>query len=92
MIKKIENTKDVIAFAEQIVREGVSFHCDDDFNDYINIETEKQTYTRQEADFRNELMEQCFDLCEEAGVDIYRVMNEVLINETGLSKFMPMTT
>ncbi len=89
MIKKIENTKDVIAFAEQIVKEGVSFHCDDDFNDYVNFKTNQPTYTKQEADFRNKVMERCFEVCEKTGVDIYNVMNEVLINETGLNKFMP---
>jgi len=92
MIKKIESTKDVIAFAEQIVKEGVSFHCDDDFNDYVNFKTNQQTYTGQEADFRNELMERCFEVCEKNGVDIYNVMNEVLVKETGLNKFMPAAT
>jgi len=92
MIKKIESTKDVIAFAEQIVKEGVSFHCDDDFNDYVNFKTNQQTYTRQEADFRNWLMERCFDVCEKDGVDIYNVMNEVLVKEIGLNKFMPAAT
>jgi len=92
MIKKIESTKDVIAFAEQIVKEGVSFHCDDDFNDYVNFKTNQQTYTRQEADFRNELMERCFEVCEKNGVDIYNVMNEVLVKEIGLNKFMPAAT
>lgn len=92
MIKEIENTKDVITFAEQIVKEGVSFHCDDDFNDYVNFETKEQTYTKQEADLRNELMEQCYSVCEETGVDIYCIMNGVLINETGLNRFMPTAT
>lgn len=89
MIRKIENTKDVIAFAEQIIKEGVSFHCDDDFSDYVNLKTKQPTYNKQEADFRNELMERCFEVCEKTGVDIYAVMNEVLVNETGLNKLMP---
>lgn len=89
MIKKIENTKDVIAFAKQIVKEGVSFHCDDDFNDYVNFKTNQQIYTKQQADFRNYLMERCFKVCEKNEVDIYNVMNEVLMKETGLDKFMP---
>lgn len=92
MIKKIEDTKDVIVFAEQLVKEGVSFHCDDDFNDYVSFKTSQPTYTKQEADFRNNLMEQCFEVCEKTGVDIYAVMNEVLVNETGLHKFMPTAT
>lgn len=86
MIRKIKNTDDVIIFAKQLVKEGVNFHCDDDFNDYINIETKKQTYTKRRADFRNDLMEQCFTVCEKNGVDIYDVMGGVLTRETGLDK------
>jgi hypothetical protein len=89
MLKQIKNTEDVIIFAKQIVKEGVSFHCDDDFNDYVNLKTKQQTYTKQEAAFRNNLMDECFEVCEKTGVDIYVVMSEVLINETGLNKLMP---
>jgi hypothetical protein len=86
MIRKINNTKDVITFAEQLVGEGVSFHCDDDFNDYINFKTKRKTYSRRKADFRNSLMERCFEICEKNGVDIYNLMNEVLMQKTGLDK------
>lgn len=89
MIKKVENYKDVIAFAKQIIKEGVSFHCDDDFNDYVNFKTNQPTYTKQEADLRNKLMERCFEVCEKTGADIYDLMNEVLVYETGLNKLMP---
>lgn len=86
MIRKIKNTENIITFAKQLVKEGVSFHCDDDFNDYVNFKTNQKTYTKQKANFRNELMEQCFKVCEKNGVDIYSVMNEVLMQETGLNK------
>lgn len=89
MIRKIKSTKDVITFAEQLVKEDVNFHCDDDFNDYVNFRTNRKTYTRQKADFRNKLMEQCFQVCEKNGTDVYEVMNEVLMIETGVNKFIP---
>jgi hypothetical protein len=79
MIRKIKNTKDVITFAEQLVREGVSFHCDDDFNDYVNFKTNRKTYTKLKADFRNSLMEQCFEVCENNGVDIYNRCSDKLL-------------
>lgn len=92
MIKKIKTTKDIVAFAKQLVKEGVNFHCDDDFNDYINLETKEPVYTKEEADFRNELMNQCFSVCEINGVDVYDTMGDVLLKETRLDKFIPLST
>lgn len=88
MIKKIENTSDVIVFAEHLVKESVNFHPDDDFNDYINLESKQKTYTKKEANFRNKLMSESFEVCERSDVDIYIVMNEVLVKKTGLGKLI----
>lgn len=90
MLKQIKTTNDVVAFAKQLVKEGVNFHCDDDFNCYINIETQKPTYTKQEADFRNKLMNQCFAVCKKNNVDVYDTMFEIVLKETGLDKFFPL--
>ena len=90
MVKQIKTAKDVIAFAKQLTKEGVNFHPDDDFNDYINLETQEPTYSKEDADFRNELMNQCFSVCEKNGVDIYDTMSEVALKEIGLDKFMPL--
>jgi len=86
MIRKIKNTDDVVIFAKQLVKESVSFHCDDDFNDYVNVETKKKTYAKRQANFRNNLMNQCFEICEKNGIDIYDVRSGVLMQETGLNK------
>lgn len=86
MIRKIKNTDDVIIFAKQLIKEGVSFHCDDDFNDYVNLESKKKTYSKRQAHFRNSLMNQCFAVCEKSRIDIYDVMNEISRRETGLDK------
>lgn len=90
MITKIETTEDVKAFAIQLIAEGVSFHPDDDFYDYVNFKENKPTYTKEEADSRNELMSICFEVCEKEGVDIYDVMLEVSLIETGMDKFIPL--
>ena len=90
MITKIKNTKDVFAFAKQLVIEGLSFHPDDDFNDYVNYKTKKPSYTKKEAKIRNKLMDQCFAVCKKNNVDIYRTMLEVMLKETGMDKFIPL--
>jgi hypothetical protein len=90
MIREIKTIKDVLDFAKQIIDEGVSFHPDDDFNDYVYFKENRPCYTKEEADFRNELMQQCFAICEKEGVDIYETMLEVTLKETGMDKFIPL--
>lgn len=90
MITKIETADGVNAFAKQIIAEGVSFHHDDDFNDFVNFKENSPTYTKEEADVRNVLMNKCFEVCEKAGVGIYDVMLEVSLIETGMDKFIPL--
>ena len=52
--------------------------------------SEKITYRAENADFRNELMSQCFAVCEINGIDIYDTMSEVALKETGMDKFIPL--
>ena len=92
MLKQIKTTKDVVAFAKQIIKEGVNFHCDEDFKNYINLKSNKLTYSTEEAELRNELMNQCFAVCEKNGVNVYGTMGDVLLKETGLHKFIPLST
>jgi hypothetical protein len=90
MITKIETADDVKAFAKQLISEGVSFHPDDDFNDYVNFKENTPTYTKEEADLRNNLMNRCFEVCEKEEIDIYDTMLEVTLIETGMDKFIPL--
>lgn len=90
MITRINNPEDVIAFAKQLVKEGVNFHPDEDFKNFINIETSEPTYTEKEAELRNNLMTQCIATCEKNGIDVYDTMSEVVLVETGMSKFIPL--
>ena len=90
MITKIETADDVKAFAKQLIAEGISFHPDDDFNDYVNFKENTPTYTKEEADLRNDLMNKCFEVCEKEGIDIYGVMLEVSLIETGWDKYIPL--
>ena len=60
---EITTTKDVKKFALKLKNDGVIFHCDENFLDYINLETNKPTYTTKEANDRNKLMSDCFEVC-----------------------------
>lgn len=90
MVTQIKTTKDVEAFAKQIIAKGVSFHPDDDFNDYVFFKENRPCYSKEEAKVQNQLMQQCFEVCEKEGVDIYAVMLEVSLKETGLDKYIPL--
>ena len=73
----IETLEDVQNFAKYLYCDrGVAFHPDDDFTEYENHETHEPTFTAQEASMFNRLMEQCFDVCERNGKDLYEVMIE----------------
>ena len=72
-IKTIQDVKD---FAEYIkVVEDVAISPDDSFIEYANYKTLEPTYTKKEANKRDKLMEQCFEVCECEGVDIYELLN-----------------
>lgn len=90
MITKIETADDVKAFAKQLISDGVSFHPDDDFNDYVNFKENTPTYTKVEADLRNDVMNMCFEVCEKEGIDIYDTMLDVTLIETGMDMFIPL--
>lgn len=90
MIAKIRTIEDVKSYAKQLTAEGLSFHPDDDFNDYINFTNNQPSYTKEEADVRNELMNECFDVCEKEGLDIYEIMMAELLIESGLDKIIPL--
>jgi len=90
MITQIRTIDDVKSFAKQLTAEGVSFHPDDDFNDYVDLEENKPCYSKHEAALRNDLMSKCFDVCEKEGIDIYDLMLEITLIETGMDKIIPL--
>ena len=89
MIQEIKNLSDLIDFTKELISEGTNVHPDEDFTNYINIETERQAYTNQEAEHRNQLMNRCFEICELSNLDIYDLMQEIYLKETGLDKYIP---
>ena len=73
---RIETIQDVKDFAEYIkVVEDAVISPDDSFSEYANYKTLEPTYTKDEAESRDKLMEQCFSVCECEGVDIYELLS-----------------
>ena len=88
MIKDINTIEDVKLFAKQLVNEdNLSFHPDDDFADYINMEAKEQYYSEEDTIRLNEMMERCFIVCEQAGLDIYELMGEPLFQKMKIGEF-----
>ena len=84
--KNITTIQDVKDFANYLVNvEHVNFNSDEDFRNYISYETHQSTYSEAEAVKRNNLMEQCFNVCEREGVDIYEVMGKYLMDALKLN-------
>ncbi|MEI6754530.1 MAG: hypothetical protein WCK78_15360 [Paludibacter sp.] len=79
MINEVNTIEEVKLFAFQLVNEeNLSFHPDDDFSDYINLETQKSLYSDEKVSELNEMMNKCFIICEQNKVDIYELMGEPL--------------
>ena len=73
---RIETIQDVKDFAEYIkVVEDVAISPDDSFSEYVNYKTLEPTYTKDEVEARDKLMEQCFEVCEREKVDIYELLS-----------------
>jgi hypothetical protein len=87
---EIRTLDNVNEFVIQLTAEGLNYHPDDDFENYVKIETGEPAYTTTEASLRNRLNNQCFIVCESAGADIYDISMEIFLKETGLERFIPL--
>ena len=79
MIQSIKTIEDVKIFLNELHAEGLNFHPDDPFEDYINMETKEPLYSEEEANLRNDLINQAFDVCERDGADIYELSIEIFM-------------
>lgn len=72
--KSINTIDDVWEFFNYLHNvDGVLFHPEGDFREFIDWETDKPTYTAKGAKERNILMKKCFKVCTEYGIDIFKV-------------------
>lgn len=85
MIQEIRTIEDVKTwFRELIVEEKLNFHPDTPFEDYINTDTREDSYSKEEAEFRDGLMGTAFEVCETAKVDIYELSMEIFFIDLGI--------
>jgi hypothetical protein len=82
MIQSIQSLSDVENFFKYLIeKEDLNLHPDDDFKNYINLETDLPTYSHEEAEFRNKLMEACFEICDQQEADIYQIGSQILFRK-----------
>ena len=69
------NTVDEIRqfFEYLITKEQLNFHPDEDFSIYISFKTSEPTFSKTEINHYNSLMDKAFRICEDSGVDIYKL-------------------
>jgi hypothetical protein len=75
-INNIEDVENLIVFFESIV--GAGFHPDTPFTDYINTETGEPTFTPEQSDLYDTLLDKAFNVCSALGEDIYAIGLEEL--------------
>ena len=82
----IKSVEDVKAFFHHLVDERkVNFHPDDDFADYVSYEEKTPTFTKEEVEVYNRLMEESFNVCNNSNVDIYDIGFDELSQGLGLN-------
>ncbi len=80
----IKSVKEVETFFHHIVEERrINFHPDTSFEEYVSNETKQTSFSKEECQIYNRLMEESFDICEKSNVDIY---------EIGIKELEPYTT
>lgn len=81
MIEQIKTVEDVKVFFNELMAEGLNFHPDDPFSDYVHTASGEQLYSDQEAVVRDNLLEQAFEACEKEGADIYDLCIDIFMAE-----------
>lgn len=76
----IKSVQDVKVFFHHLAFDRkLSFHPDDDFTDYTNFSDGTLVFARQEAELYNRLMNEAFDVCNKANVEIYKLGLDTLV-------------
>jgi hypothetical protein len=70
----INSVKDVeVFFRYLVVERKVNFHSDDDFANYVSLKDHTPTFSDEEVAIYNRLMDESFEVCKKASVDIYGI-------------------
>lgn len=82
MLSSITSIQDVTTFFHHLIlEENLNFHPDEDFRNYVHLDTGLPSYSEEEAELRNHLLDECFDVCERYQADIYQIGIEILFNQ-----------
>ena len=78
MIQTIKTENDLRTLLTEVISYlGWAFHPDDPMTDYVYRGTGEPSYTPEEAQRLDLLMDESFDFCEQHGVDIYELSMEI---------------
>ena len=75
---KVKTLQDVRDFFKELNAVIVNFDPDDDIGDYIAFKDDTPSFPKEEAIRLNTLLDDCFAICEEKGVDIYELANQII--------------
>lgn len=80
MVKfKIKKPEDVAKFFFWLVFEkDINIHPDDPLNQCVNLETKDLTFTGISGLYYESKRQECLEVCEKYGVDIYQIATRVL--------------
>lgn len=84
--KDLETIADVKEFFKWLLDEGINFHPEDDFKNYINVETKEPSFSPEVVDELNGLMDQAWSICEKFGLNCCEVACEIALQQ-GASLF-----
>lgn len=84
MITNVKTSNDLNGFASQLIKEGISYLPDNDFNHLDNT----SSFSKEDASLRNQLASKSFDVCRNDWIDIHVKVLTITLAETGLEKFL----
>ena len=89
---QITTINDVEAFFQHLVSErSLSFHPDDRFEDYISCDDGSNIFSEKECAIYNRLMDECFEVCEKNGANIYAIGLAFMQKASAQQKNVPLT-
>lgn len=84
MLQTIHTPADVVTFARHLIfDQGINFHPDTDFTEYIEKDG-REVFLPEQASTLDHLLAQAHQVCEEAGVDIYELTSPLLWERLGV--------
>lgn len=78
MIQTINTEKDLREMLTEVISYlGWAFHPDDPMTDYVRRDTREPSYSSEEAERLDALMDEAFKFCEHNGIDIYELSMDI---------------